>query len=126
MRLRLLILVCVSSAFVCQADAQVSVGRSLSASSIRTATLKEQLLNRLRATAADQRGYIDFVVSQVDAGRLDARLVIAVERYALRRNSHLPFLFFERAMRFEAGRRGVVLPPVRQFASTRPSDSRIP
>ena len=101
------------------AEAQITAPRSLSASVDRYATLEEQLVNRLRATAEDQRNYLTFVVQKVREGRLDLKLVVGIERYALRRNPSLPFLFFERALKYEAGKRGVVLPPVRQFATAR-------
>lgn len=99
--------------------AQVTERRSLSASTDRFANLEEQLTNRLRAVANDQRAFIKYVTNKVREGSLDASLVVAVERYALKRNAALPFLFFERAIRYEAKKRGVMLPAVRQFATTR-------
>lgn len=102
------------------AEAQITVPRVLSTSRDRHANLQEQLVNRLRATTQQQQAFLQFVVEQVRKQRLDLRLVVAIERYALKRNPHLPFLFFERALRYEARRRGVVLPPVQQFATTRP------
>jgi hypothetical protein len=99
------------------APGQITPPRTLSAQGDRFTTLEEQLTNRLRATADDQRGYIKFVVEQVRQGRLDLSLVVAVERYALRRNPDFPFPFFDRALRHEGAKRGVVLPPVRDFAS---------
>ena len=109
-----LTLICINSA-----GAQITPPRVLSAQVDRFATLEEQLTNRLRATSQDQRDYVKFVVKQVRESKLDAKLVVAIERYALRRNPHLPFLFFERALRFEAKKRGVTLPTVKQFASTK-------
>jgi hypothetical protein len=47
------------------------------------------------------------------------KLVVAIERYAIRRNPQFPFPFFERAMRIEAAKRGVTLPESRQFATTK-------
>ena len=101
------------------AHAQITAPRSLSASTNRLATLEEQLTNRLRATRQDQIAYVKFVVEKVRVGKLDTKLVVAVEKYALRRNPHYPFPYFERALRFEAGKRGVPLPTVKQFASTK-------
>lgn len=100
------------------ATAQVTVPRVLSATTDRSATLEEQLVNRLRATSEDQRAYLRFVVLQVKEEKLDLRLVVAVERYALRRRPDFPFLFFERAMKVQAAKYGVVMPPVKSFAST--------
>lgn len=121
--LAMMIALFLSAATTQVATAQITGPRILSASSQRFANLEEQLTNRLRATATDQRGFIRFVVNQVRDGRLEAKLVIAIERYALRRNRHLPFLYFERALHYEAERRGVILPAVRQFASTRVVDN---
>ena len=105
-------------------DAQITQPRILSASPDRYANLTEQLTNRLRAFDQEKRSYIAFVVAKVREGKLEARLVLAAQRYAIRRNSEFPFPFFERALRVEAGKRGVALPTVRQFASTR--GSRLP
>ncbi|GAA5505281.1 hypothetical protein [Novipirellula caenicola] len=100
------------------ATAQVTVPRVLSAATDRSATLEEQLTNRLRATSEEQRAYLRFVVLKVKEGKLDLRLVVAVERYALRRRPDFPFPFFERAMKVQAAKYGVVMPPVKTFAST--------
>lgn len=102
---------------------QITSPRVLSSSRSTSATLEEQLLNRLKATRDDQRAYIKHVVALTKTGKLEQKLVVAVERYALRRNSKYPFPFFERALKYEAAKRRVVLPTVRNFASTRPSAS---
>ena len=92
--------------------------RLIAAPTDRLATLEDQLVSRLRVTNDQQLAYLRFVLDQVRDGHLDTKLILALERYAIRRNSQLPFLFFERALRFEAGRRGIILPSVRQFATT--------
>ena len=81
-------------------------------------TLEDQLINRLRATSIEQRAYIKFVVQRVRAGQLEIQLIVALERYTRRRRSDLPFPFFERALKFEASRRGVALPSVQNFRTT--------
>lgn len=86
--------------------------------------LEDQLRSRLRATSREQRGYINFVVKQVKEGRLDMRLVVGVQRYAIRRRADFPFPFFERALRVEAAKRNIILPGVQTFASTKISPSR--
>lgn len=101
------------------AQAQITTTRSSAATIDRYVTLENQLKTRLRATQQDQIDYIKFVVKQVREGKLDIKLVVAIERYARRRSPHFPFLYFERALRFEAGKRGVTLPTVKQFASTK-------
>lgn len=100
---------------------QITSPRILSSSRSNSATLEEQLLNRLKATRDDQRAYIKHVVALTKTGKLEQKLVVAVERYALRRNAKYPFPFFERALKYEAAKRRVQLPAVRNFASTRPS-----
>lgn len=97
--------------------AQITVPRVTSATG-PLATLEEQLINRLKATTDERRNYVRLIVRNVESGRLTPRLVIAIERYAIRRNPEFPFPFFERALRFEAAKIGVSLPTVRQFAST--------
>jgi hypothetical protein len=101
------------------ADAQVTEPRKLSATPTRVATLEEILVNTLRATRNDQKAYIKFLVKQVDRGKLEARLVLAIGKKAIQRNRYYPFPYFERAMHFEANKRNVFLPPVQQFATTR-------
>ncbi len=103
------------------ASAQITQARILSASPDRTANLTEQLVNRLRAFDEEKRSYVAMVVKKVDEGILDARLVIAVQSYAIQRNREFPFPYFERALRYEAGKRGVPLPTVRQYVSTKES-----
>jgi hypothetical protein len=103
------------------ANAQITEPRKLSASSDRYANLEEQLVNRLRAFDQEKRAYIKMVVNKVSDGKLDVKLVLAIQRYAIRRNAEFPFPFFERALRYEAGKRGISLPTVRQFASTKQS-----
>ncbi len=97
--------------------AQITEPRSLSGSVDPLASLEEQLVNRLHATADDQKAYLHFLVNKVREGKLETKLVIAVQQYAIKRHQQLPFLFFERAMKVEAGKRGVPLPAVRQFAT---------
>lgn len=99
------------------ASAQITPSRSMSGTT-PVATLEEQLTNRLRATTDTQAEYIRLVVKLVDEKKLEARLVIAVEQYALRKNPRYPFPYFERALRYESAKRGVVLVPLRHFQST--------
>ncbi len=102
-----------------ESQAQITVPRILSTQPDRLANLKEQLTNRLRATRNDQKAFINHAVELVRQGRLNRSLVVALERYSLRRNSSYPFPFFERALRYESAKRGVAVPMVKQFATTR-------
>ncbi|MEC7407676.1 MAG: hypothetical protein VX694_10800 [Planctomycetota bacterium] len=101
------------------ASAQISRPRGFLIERDRLASLQDQLTNRLRATRTDQKAYVAYVVKLVRQGKIQRSLVVAIERYAIRRNESFPFPFFERAMKFECGKRGVNLPPVKQFASTK-------
>ena len=102
------------------ASAQITAPRSLSAAPNRIATAQEQLTNQLRATGGQQRAFIAFLIQQVRRGRLDLQLVMAVKRKAITKNRFFPFPFFERAIRFEAAKRQVILPPVQAFAPAAP------
>lgn len=108
----------VGALFAAPASAQITPSRSMSGSTAPVATLEEQLINRLRATTDTQAEYIRLVVKLVDEKKLDARLVVAVEQYAIRKNPRYPFPYFERALRYESAKRGVVLVPLRHFQST--------
>ncbi len=101
------------------ADAQITIGPPASSGVYKTVPLEDQLINRLRATTGEQQAFIRYIASKVREGRLEPRLVLAVERYAIKRNRQLPFNFFERAIRFEASRRGVELPAVQTFVTTK-------
>lgn len=84
----------------------------------RVATLQETMVNNLRATTEGQREFVRRVDLATVENRLSPQLVVAVMRYAQRRNPEYPFPYFERAMRYEASKRGVYLPPVGIVAST--------
>lgn len=125
-RLRLSLIISIIIGFACwsQVTAQITTPRVIGEPTDRIATLEEQLANRLRAISVEQRNYIRFIIQQVELKKLDVKLVVAIERYALRRNPQFPFPFFERAIRYEAAKRNVALPTVQQFSSS--LDSRIP
>ena len=82
----------------------------------QTATLEDQLINRLRATSEDRQAYIRIVVAKVDTGEFERGRVLALERYAIKKSPTFPFPYFERVMRAEAKRVGVYLPPVQLLA----------
>lgn len=100
------------------ADAQITFAPPAASGVYKTVPLQDQLINRLRATSGEQQAFIRYIAARVREGRLEDRLVFAVERYAIKRNRQLPFNYFERAIRFEASRRGVDLPPVQTFVTT--------
>lgn len=84
----------------------------------RVPTLQETMANNLRATTSEQQEFLRRVDQATDEQRLSPQLVLAVMRYSQRRNSAYPFPYFERAIRFEAAKRNVYLPPVAVIAST--------
>ncbi|MEM6468137.1 MAG: hypothetical protein AAF802_01110 [Planctomycetota bacterium] len=116
------------------ASAQITVTPS-SQSAIRvspTTTLFDFLVNRLRATSADQQTYVREVVRLVEQRRLEKRLVLALERYSRRKNPFFPLPIYERALRVEAAKRGVTVPLLSEIvarsgatASRAVRDSRI-
>ena len=111
---RIILLIGLCLVPVSQAAAQIVVPATIQP----TVTLRDQLINRLRATTPERQAFIDHVIKQVTEQKLDLRLVIAVERYSIRRNRAFPFPFFERAIRIEAAKRGVALPAVQTFIGT--------
>lgn len=100
------------------ADAQVSERNGVKPTGNRVATLDEQLVNQLRATTEERKAYVRLVVQLVESGRLEQSYVQAITRYAIRKNPQFPFPYFERAMRFEAQKRGITLPPVQLLAGS--------
>ena len=112
------ILIAGCSLIASETTAQITTPRILSADIDPTARLEEQLINRLHATTDDQAEYLRHIVKLVEEGKLEARLVVAIERYALRRNPNYAFPYFERALRYEAAKRGVALATLRHFQST--------
>lgn len=119
------ILVATAMTLADSAYAQLTVPRKLSATPDPIATLEEQLINRLKATTPERKGFVKFVVKRVRQEKLSPALVVAIERKAIRKNRFFPFPYFERAIRFEANKRNVALPPVRQFATTKSVPDRI-
>ncbi len=109
---------CLSTWAAESASAQLTVRREFQAGGQQVATLEEQLINRLRATTAQQKGFLRRVAVLVREKQLEQRLVVAVYRYSLKRHPYFPFPFFERAMRVEARKRGVDLPAVHLIAIT--------
>jgi hypothetical protein len=103
------------------ASAQISPSRAAGVPGPKVATLEEVLINRLRATTEDRQHYIRLIVAKVDQGVFDRGRILAIERYAIGKNPQFPFPYFERAMRAEAERAGVHLPPVRLLASSGPA-----
>lgn len=84
----------------------------------RVATFQEVLVTNLRAVRSEQQEFLLCVDRVVTAGKLDPALAMAIMRYSQRRNPAYPFPYFERAMRYEAAKRGVYLPAVAVIAST--------
>lgn len=84
----------------------------------RVATLQEVLVANLRATRSEQQEFLRRVDRAVTGQKIDASLVMAIMRYSQRRNPPYPFPYFERAMRYEASKRGLHLPAVAVIAST--------
>lgn len=78
-------------------------------SSTHVAPLKDQLEKGLRATTPGQRQFVNVVVTAVNNRVLPRAMVNLVYRWALKRNSKIPFPYFEFALRALAKRRGINL-----------------
>ena len=78
----------------------------------RVVRLEDQLTFGLHATRADQRNFLRKVAEGVEKGNLERARVNAVYKWALLRNDRYPFPYFERAIRLEANKKNVTLPPV--------------
>lgn len=114
--LPLLFIAVVSAMKATPVAAQIVVPTSSANSTVPgnyVANLDDQMINQLRAFKTDQQAYIRYVTNLVKANQLDARLVVAVYRYSIRRQPTYPFPYFERAMRIEARKRGINLPPAK-------------
>jgi len=111
--------VCGSLVIYCSSStAQIVVPTAPTIEIDRYASLEDQLINRLRAVTEQQQAYIRYVVRQVKEGKLEMKLVVAMERYSIRRRPDFPLPFFERAMRLQAARAGVNLPAIQSFVAT--------
>jgi hypothetical protein len=64
----------------------------------------------LRVSQPKQAAFVKLVVKAVDDERLPQAMVNLVYRWAIEKNSRIPFPYFQFAMRELAGRRGVKLP----------------
>lgn len=91
------------------ASAQLTQPRSLQSSARRTSSLEEQLINGLRATRPEQKQFLRNIVKHVNQKRLDLRVVNAVFKWARNRQPNYPFPYFERGLRVESQKRGLVL-----------------
>ncbi|GAB5402995.1 MAG: hypothetical protein Aurels2KO_12260 [Aureliella sp.] len=90
-------------------------GRSFAQSSqrqfgARTVDLEDQLRNGLRVARPEQVAFVKVVVVYTKNERLPQAMVNLVYRWALEKNSRIPFPYFQFAMRELAKRRGVILP----------------
>lgn len=98
-------------------QAQITPPPGTSITQTQQASLADFLINRLRATSVDQRSYVQEIVRLTDRGQLDRRLLLALERYAKRKNPYFPLPVFERALRVEAAKRGVTVPLIREIVA---------
>ena len=72
-------------------------------------SLREELVNGLRATRDDQKNFIDHIVTMVDEGKLPVSLVYASFRWARKRRSDYPFPYFKYAVRELAKRKRILI-----------------
>ena len=72
--------------------------------------LEDQLVNGLRVVTAEQRLYVAQVVVLVESGIMPRAMVNVVYSWALKRNPHVPFPYFQIALRALGERRGIPVP----------------
>ncbi len=71
--------------------------------------MRIQLVQGLKATTADQRSYIDRVITLVTNKKLSASLVYAIYKWSRKRYPQFPFIYFQRALNLMAKKQGVVI-----------------
>ena len=84
---------------------QITAPRVTSADGPQVATLEEQLINRLRATTEERQSYIRLILAKTEQGLFDQGRILAIERYAIKKNPRFPFPYFELHHAFEVGKR---------------------
>lgn len=105
----------VTASLTVTSQAQIAPPRIQTQDTDRLDNLQDQLINRLRATTIPQQDYIRRLVQLVRDGKLQERLVRAIERKSLGRRPAFPFPYFEQAIKYEATKRGVIVLTVREF-----------
>lgn len=105
------------SSGVRHASAEIPISNGGSVVPSKAPSLSDYLISQLRATTADQRSYVREIVKLVEKGKLEKRLVLALERYARRKSPYFPLPVFERALRVEAGKRGVAVPMIQEIVA---------
>ncbi|OYP33829.1 hypothetical protein [Rhodopirellula sp. MGV] len=80
-------------------------------------SLEDYLASRLRAASEDQRSYVHEIVRLIEQGRLDKKLVLALERRSRGKNPVFPLPVFERTLRFEAARRHINVPTIQEIVA---------
>ncbi|MCC9599284.1 hypothetical protein LOC67_01835 [Stieleria sp. JC731] len=102
------------------ASAQVSLfpqNVPVSPAQRKAPSLEEYLVSRLRATSEDQRNYVHAIVQLIEQGRLEKKLVLALERRSRGKNPVFPLPVFERTLRFEAARRHITVPTIQEIVA---------
>ena len=97
--------------------AQVTGGNRTLVTPSKKASFSDYLIVKLKATTEEQKSYVRVVAKLTELKRLDKGLVLAMERYAGRKNPQFPLPVFERAMRFEAAKRGVPIPTIKEIVA---------
>jgi hypothetical protein len=76
---------------------------------LNSVELRIQLQSGLRVFLPEQLAFLNTVIAAVDNGKIPRAMVNMVYVWAIRRNSKVPFPYFEIALRTLADRRGVTL-----------------
>ena len=73
----------------------------------RSVTLQEMLEKGLKARRPEEFAFIQRIVTQVDQNTLSTPLVQSTFDWARRRQPHIPYPYFERALKIRAARLGI-------------------
>ncbi len=73
-------------------------------------SLEDQLVNGLRAFTPDQKAYLHLIATRVDQGIIPRAMVNVIYDWAIKRNPHVPYPYFQIALRALGERRGIPVP----------------
>jgi hypothetical protein len=72
-------------------------------------TLKEQLQKGLKCRRPGEFQWVDYVVHQVDKGKLPLSYVNICFDWSRERNNHIPFVYFKQSLIMLAAQKGIKL-----------------
>jgi len=76
---------------------------------VKIANLKDQLEKGLRVRRPLEFAYVDYIHGLVQTGDLPVQLVLETFHWSRRQDPHVPFPYFQRAIRLRAARAGITI-----------------